>query len=160
MDCQKFGRRRWFETVLSSMLAVGTIFGAVTCQVVSSPALAQAPSGSPDGSRAPDPLSIYREAGVSTEQENQIRDLVKGFEADTTSRIDSLRKLLKEMRDLSLTPSPDEAAVLAKQDEINKTQNEIASGRIKLLLKIRSMLSKEQKQKLVDLMQKSPAVNQ
>jgi len=140
---------------------VGTIFSALTYAVVLPPALAQAPSGSPDTqSRGSDPLTIYREAGVSTEQENQIRDLVKSFETETTARIDSLRKLLKEMRDLSLTPSPDEAAVLSKQDEINKTQNEIASGRIKLLLKIRSMLSKEQKQKLVDLMQKSPGASQ
>jgi len=159
MDCQKFGNRRRFETVLSSLLVAGTIFSAVTC-AVSSPALAQSPTGAPEASRGSDPLSIYKEAGVSTEQEDKIRDLVKAFEADTTTRIDSLRKLLKEMRDLSLTPAPDEAAVLAKQDEINKTQNDIASGRIKLLLKIRSMLSKEQKQKLVDLMQKSPAVNQ
>jgi Spy/CpxP family protein refolding chaperone len=163
MDCQTFGSPKWFQAVLTSVVAVGTVFSAVAFSVVSCPALAQAPSSPPAEAppgRGGDPLTIYREAGVSTEQENQIRTLVKSFETDTTARIDSLRKMLKEMRDLSLQPTPDEAAVLAKQDQINKTQNEIANGRIKLLLKIRAMLSKEQKQKLVDLMQHSPPVNQ
>jgi Spy/CpxP family protein refolding chaperone len=61
------------------------------------------------------------------------------------------------MRSLSLTPSPDEAAVMAKQAEINTAQAEIANERIKLLLKIRSALTKDQRQKLVDLMQKGGA---
>ena len=156
MECQTFGSRKRFQAVLSSMVALGTVFSAMALSGVTCSALAQAPGTS----AAPDPLTIYREAGVSTDQENQIRSLVKGFEEETTSHIDSLRKMLKEMRDLSLQPQPDESAVLAKQDQINQTQNQIATGRIKLLLKIRAMLSKEQKQKLVDLMQHSPNPNQ
>jgi len=161
MDCQTFGSRKWFQAVLSSVVAVGTVFSAVAFSGASCPALAQAPGGAEAGaSRPQDPLSIYREAGVSTDQENQIRTMVKSFEEETTSHIEKLRGMLKEMRDLSLQPAPDEAAVLAKQDQINQTQNQIATGRIKLLLKIRAMLSKEQKQKLVDLMQHSPNPNQ
>jgi Spy/CpxP family protein refolding chaperone len=162
MDCQRFGSPRWFQAVLSSVVAVGTAFSAVAFSSVVSPAMAQGPGGEVGGAgKGPgDALAIYREAGVSTEQENQIKTLVKGFEDETTGRIDTLRKMLKEMRDLSLQPTPDETAVLTKQDQINRLQNEIATGRIKLLLKIRGMLSKEQKQKLVDLMQKSPNPNQ
>jgi Spy/CpxP family protein refolding chaperone len=148
--------------VLSSVIGVSTVFSAVGLSSVTCPASAQAaPPGADAGPGGKnDPLAIYREAGVSTDQENQIRQLVRAFEAETTTHIEDLRKMLKDMRELSLQPSPNEAAVLAKQDEINHAQNDISTGRIKLLLKIRSMLSKEQKQKLVDLMQHSPNVNQ
>jgi Spy/CpxP family protein refolding chaperone len=162
MDCQRFEDPKWIQAMLSSLIGLSTVFSAVALSGVTSPVSAQ--TAPPGGDAGPggrnDPLAIYREAGVSTEQENQIRQMVRAFEAETTTRIEDLRKMLKDMRDLSLQPSPNEAAVLAKQEEINRAQNDIATGRIKLLLKIRATLSKEQKQKLVDLMQHSPNVNQ
>jgi Spy/CpxP family protein refolding chaperone len=63
---------------------------------------------------------------------------------------------MRDMRTLSLQPSPDEQTVLAKQEEINKVQSEQALERTKLMLKIRSILNPDQRQKLVQLMQQRP----
>jgi Spy/CpxP family protein refolding chaperone len=135
-------------------LGFSIVSGTMLSMVIAPAGLAQAPApaGSP-AAQAEDPIAIYREIGIGAEQETQIKQLVRDFEADITAKIDGLRKLMKEMKDLSLTPAPDEPAVLAKQDEINRAQNDISTERVRLLLKIRSLLSKEQKQKLVEMMQ-------
>src|SRR5262249_55082867 len=64
--------------------------------------------------------------------------------------------LLKEMHDLSMQPDPDSKAVFSKQDEINKLHDEMATEKISLLLKIRAVLSADQKQKLVALIRQGP----
>jgi len=113
----------------------------------------------PSAMRMEDPLSIYRAAGIDAEQEKQIHNLVKDFESESVPRMDALHKLLKEMRELSLQPLPEESAVLAKQDEINHAQNELANTRVKLLLKIRNSLKPEQRDKLVNLMKGNAVPN-
>ncbi len=96
-----------------------------------------------------DPLAIYKEAGIDQEQERKIRILAKEFEDGQRVRLALFGNLLKEMRDLQFEPDPDERKVLAKQDEINKVQAEMGTERAKLVLKIRSILSFEEKQRLV-----------
>jgi Spy/CpxP family protein refolding chaperone len=59
------------------------------------------------------------------------------------------------MKTLSLKPDPDEQAVISKQEQISKIQADMAMERIKLLLKIRHLLTADQKQRLVELMQKN-----
>ncbi len=96
-----------------------------------------------------DPLAIYKEAGIDKEQERKIRIMAKEFEDGQRVRLALFGNLLKEMRDLQFEPDPDERKVLAKQDEINKVQAEIGTERVKLVLKIRSILSFDEKQRLV-----------
>lgn len=108
------------------------------------------------GAAAPrerDPVAIYVTAGANHEQAQQIRELGKEFEDSLKVRWQLMSNLQKQMRDLSLQPDPDEKTVVAKQEEINKVGAEMASSRIQLMLKIRSILNAEQKQKLVELMQ-------
>jgi Spy/CpxP family protein refolding chaperone len=100
----------------------------------------------------PDPTGIYREAGAQPEQLQKIRDLAKDYEQSAMVKAERAKNLLKKMQDLSLQPNPDEKAVLSTQDEINSLQAEMANSRIKIMLKIRTILSEEQRQHLVELM--------
>lgn len=99
-----------------------------------------------------DPMAIYRQAGVSQEQEMRIRQLAKDFEDQARVKAKRMMGLMQEMHELSLNTDPDEAAVLAKQGEINAITGEMANDRIKLLLTIRKTLNEAQKQKLVGIM--------
>lgn len=110
------------------------------------------PAGSETVKR--DPLKIYRESGIDSEQEQKIRRLAKEFEDQQRVRLRLLGNMLKDMRSLELEPAPDEDKVMTKQSEINKVQNEINNERIKLLLAIRNVLTIEQKQRLVSNIQK------
>lgn len=100
-----------------------------------------------------DPLAIYRATGINEDQEKRIRTMTKSFEEMMMEKGKNLVELMRDMRTLSFDPDPDAKTVLSKQDEINKLMNEMSRDRIQLMLKIRSILTSEQKQKLVQLMQ-------
>ena len=102
-----------------------------------------------------DPLAIYRLAGIDKQQEEKIRQLAKSFEDVNLVRLQGILNLQQEMRALSLKPDPDEQTIIAKQTEINKLQAQMSIERIQMLLKIRQLLQPEQKQRLVELMQKN-----
>ena len=104
-----------------------------------------------------DPMSIYKQAGVNQEQEIRIRQLAKEFEEGANVRARTRINLMRQMHELSLTAEPDEKAVLSKQDEINVVNSQMGTERVRLLLKIRALLSKEQKEKLVALMRERSA---
>jgi len=105
-----------------------------------------------EGGQRKDPIAIYKEVGVTEEQENKIRQLSKQFEDAARVRDERIRNLMGEIFGHSLEPAPDEATVLAKQDELNKVQAEQATERVKMLLSIRNVLTAEQKQRLVSIM--------
>lgn len=112
----------------------------------------------PNRTQSRDPLAIYREAGIDSNQEGQIKQLAKEFEDANAVRLQNVMSQLQQMKALSLKPDPDEQAVIALQEQISKIQAEMAMERIKLLLKIRKLLNPEQKQRLVEQMKKgSPA---
>ncbi|MBI4534443.1 MAG: hypothetical protein HY711_10910 [Candidatus Melainabacteria bacterium] len=104
-----------------------------------------------------DPAAIYRAAGAEEGQLAMIRQAIKNFEEAARTRAQSILGLMRDIRQLTLQPEPDEKTVLSKQDELNKLQSEMANERMKLTLKIRSLLRPEQKQRLVQLMQRGPA---
>lgn len=138
---------------------------AVACPVLAfvfglalDPASAADPVILPAGTevaRAKDPLAVYKEAGIDLEQERKIRKFAKEFEDQQRVRLKLMANLLKEMRQLELLPDPDEKKALDKQVEINKVQNDISIERIKLLLRIRNVMTFEQKERLVSLIQKN-----
>ncbi len=113
--------------------------------------LAQAAESDSNANRK-DPVLIYRKAGASEEQEAKIRQLAHEYEKEGTVRFERLHNLFKQMKDLSFESDLDEKKILSLQDEINTLQNALNTDRIKLMLKIRSSLSREQKTKLVELL--------
>lgn len=126
---------------------------AICCLAILASHSVQA-QGGPAGSTgaASDPMAIYRQAGISQEQEMRIRQLAKDFEDQARVKAKRMMGLIQEMHQLSLETDPDEKAVLGKQDEINQVTAEMANDRIKLLLSIRKQLTDAQKQKLVGMM--------
>ena len=106
-----------------------------------------------------DPLQIYREAGASDNQQKAIRDLGKEFETTARVKVERANNLLKKMQEYSLQPLPDEKEVLSTQDEINTLQADMANSRIKLMLKIRGLLSPEQRDKLISILKERRSMN-
>src|SRR6516165_12352849 len=113
------------DLVLSRVLVLSllsiTLCAPVAVQAQGGPE-ATGPGG---GFRERDPLAIYREAGINSDQENQIKELAKQFEEANATRLKSVMTELQEMKDLSLKAEPDEQAVLAKQEAISKLQGEM-----------------------------------
>ena len=133
----------------------GAVLSVVLSMLCFAPYMVQAQGDQPNNPppQQRDPLAPYREVGADEGQLNQIRAAVKEFEDATRVRTQLTINLMRDMRKLSLNTDPDEKTVLAKQEEINKAQNEQALERTKLMLKIRSLLHTDQKQHLVQLMQ-------
>ena len=111
--------------------------------------------GSAQNPAASDPMYIYKQVGINSEQEGEIRKQVKDFESAQRVRLKLLINLVKDMRSLQLQADPSEEEVLAKQTEINNVTSQSALERVKLMLKIRAILTPAQKQKLVDLVKSS-----
>ncbi len=99
-----------------------------------------------------DPVLIYREAGANEEQEAKIRQFAHDYEKSAKVKVERLHNLSKQVKDLSFEAEIDERKILTVQDEINELQTTLSTERIKLMLKIRSLLSTEQKEKLVELL--------
>ena len=102
-----------------------------------------------------DPIQVYKEAGASAEQETKIRQLARDFEVQAKVRFERLKNLLRQMQECAYEASPDEKKVLSLQDTINQLQSEMASEKIKLMLKIRYTLNEEQRNKLVAIVRQS-----
>jgi Spy/CpxP family protein refolding chaperone len=102
--------------------------------------------------RMKDPLAPYRMTGISTDQEEQIKKLAREFEDTQRVRAKALIALLKTIKMLSLQPDPPEEQLISTQAEVNKVTGEMAIERTKLLLKVRKVLTPDQRKKLVALM--------
>lgn len=107
-----------------------------------------------------DPTAIYSQAGATPDQVQKIREMAKEFEQSATVKFERAKNLTKKMQDLSMLPMPDEKTVLATQDEINTLQTDLNNSRIKLMMKIRSLLNDEQRSHLVDLMKQRTTTQQ
>jgi Spy/CpxP family protein refolding chaperone len=139
--------RRWRPAILSVVLGL----------LLASPYMVQA---QPDAARQKqDPFEMYRQVGASSEQIAQMKSLVEEFTEQQKVRGQGYMKLINDMQALSLQPDPDSDAVMAKQDEINKAGNEMASAKLRLMLKMRAVLTPEQKAQWVKLLQ-APASGQ
>lgn len=105
-----------------------------------------------ESGRQEDPVLLYREAGADTTQEGEIRQMARDFEKLAKVRLEKIRNLSKQMRELSYEAEPDESKILSAQEEMNQVQSNLNLERVKLMFAIRKVLSPEQRQKLVQLM--------
>lgn len=134
-----------------SLRDFGKTLATLFTVILVAPSAVQA-QGGPATQSGNDPMTIYRQAGVSSEQESRIRQLAKDFEDQARVKAKMTMQLMQEMHQLSLELDPDEKSVVDKQAQINQITAEMANERVKLLLSIRKQLTTEQKQKLVALM--------
>lgn len=122
------------------------VCGAISFALAPAAVLAQ---NAPDN----DPVAIYKEAGINPQQESAIRALAEQYDRSSTSELQSLAQMLEELRSMAYQKTLNEPAMLSKQEEINKLQSRMSLEKIKLVIKIRGMLSPEQNEKLVNLLQ-------
>jgi Spy/CpxP family protein refolding chaperone len=100
-----------------------------------------------------DPVAIYKEAGINADQESNIRKLAQEYDQQSAVKLKTLNGLLHELRTLAYQPVLDANALLAKQEQINKLQSEMATGRIQMVIKIRTILTASQNEKLANILQ-------
>lgn len=96
-----------------------------------------------------DPLSVYVAAGIDAAQHAQITELASQLEQTNIGRSHEIMDLIKEIRVLSLQPDLDEKKIIAAQNKINELQGLMALDRLKLNMKVRKLLTPEQRMKLV-----------
>ncbi len=101
-----------------------------------------------------DPMAIYRKCGVNPVEERKIRALAQDFEGMQRVRLKLLMNLLADLRQYELQTDPDPKAVMAKQEEINKVTDQMVVERMKLLLSIRDVMTFDEKQRLVETLQR------
>jgi Spy/CpxP family protein refolding chaperone len=101
---------------------------------------------------ASDPIAIYTEAGANQAQLENIKLLAQGLQSVNTERAKEIMALIRDIRNLSLQPDLDGKKLLADQNRVNSLQAAMASERIKVLIKIRQLLTPPQREKLVTLM--------
>jgi len=104
-----------------------------------------------------DPFSIYVQAGIDPSQHAQITELATQMEQVNIGRSHEIMDLIKDIRVLSLQPDLDEKKILAAQNKINELQGAMTIDRLKLNMKVRKLLTPEQRIKLVSLIKEQRA---
>lgn len=99
-----------------------------------------------------DPYRIYIDAGASTAQISKIKEMAGAVETENIRRSHEMLTLIQDIRALSLQPELDEKKLLEDQRQLNELQAQMSTERTRLLIRIRKVLSPEQRQKLVTLM--------
>lgn len=105
-----------------------------------------------------DPFAIYVKAGIDPSQHAQITELATQMEQTNISRSHEIMNLIKEIRTLSLQPDLDEKRILAAQTKINDLQGSMVMERLKLNMKVRKLLTPEQRIKLVSIIKEQRAM--
>src|SRR5580704_8246603 len=78
---------------------------------------------------AEDPVAVYKEAGINAQQESSIRQLAQEYDQESAVKLKALGELRHKLRELAYQPSLNSSALLAKQEQINKLQSEMALDR-------------------------------
>lgn len=99
-----------------------------------------------------DPLAVYVQAGIDATQHAQITDMAAQTDESNVARSHEMIQLLNNLKMLSLQPNLDEKKILATQSKINDLQGAIALDRLKLNIKVRKLLTPEQRIKLVEVL--------
>ncbi|MBS1955315.1 MAG: hypothetical protein JST89_14115 [Cyanobacteria bacterium SZAS-4] len=105
-----------------------------------------------------DPFAIYVKAGIDPSQHAQITELATQVEQTNIGRSHEIMNLIKDIRTLSLQPDLDEKKILAAQSKINDLQGAMVLERLKLNMKVRKLLTPEQRIKLVAIIKEQRAM--
>lgn len=105
-----------------------------------------------------DPFAIYVKAGIDPSQHAQITELATQMEQTNIGRSHEIMNLIKDIRTLSLQPDLDEKKILAAQTKINELQGAMVIERLKLNMKVRKLLTPEQRIKLVSIIKEQRAM--
>jgi len=92
-----------------------------------------------------------QELGIDQATLDQIRAIVDAARDEGHSLHDQVRSERRAMRDLLDQATPDEAAVMAQADVVGDAMSALRKHRLATMLKIRALLTPEQRDKLKEL---------
>ncbi len=144
-----FGNATLLLCTLASLVQLVTAPNPVQAQAESQNALTQ----------TSDPISTYKEAGADAGQQQKIMTLANNYEKAQDEKAHELINELKHLKALSLSANLDEKTILQTQSGINKLQSEMAMDKMHLLINIRRILNQEQRNRLVEIMQRNARQN-
>ncbi len=94
------------------------------------------------------------ELGLDDAQREKVRVILDAARAEREGGRERMVSAFESMHVLLEADAPDEAAVLAKADEIGALRNERHKAMLRTLLRVRAELSREQRQKLSEIMRR------
>jgi Spy/CpxP family protein refolding chaperone len=98
-----------------------------------------------------DPQLVLRHArdiGLTPEQRRTILDEIKRAQTDLTPFQTDMTEPSLDLMELLEQPKVDEAAVVAKTDQVLKIENEVKKRQIAMLVRIKNVLTREQQSRL------------
>jgi Spy/CpxP family protein refolding chaperone len=134
------------------------LFGAlVAALTLSGVSFARSPFGSADSHHDPGAfIEEYAEAmGLDDETLSAIRSIVEESRGKGDQLHSKLRELHKGMKALLSQGTPDESAVMQQIDTIGAAETEMQKHRLGTMLKIRSLLTPEQREEMVRIREES-----
>lgn len=137
-------------TLVSAIL---TVVSSVVLPAVQAETSAQ---GAKPQAQLRDPLAVYKAVGINKDQETKLQTLATDFRKLAMTKGQEMDALMRDMRALFMKPDPDETAVVSKQLAVNKLNGDMSVEHMKLMVRMRKVLTPEQKKKLVGMMSGGP----
>jgi len=146
MDKEEEKDMRWRDLVGSLIVLLAGV-------AVAGVALAQPPLGGPRPGGGPDRFTAENAAqlGLDDQTRQAIDQIVDESRKRARELRGELRGLHQEMQELLAQETPDEAAVMQQAEVIGQAETELHKHRLGTLIKIRALLTDEQKAKLVQI---------
>ena len=150
-------RRAGVRWRAAGWLAIGVMIGAAG---VALPSGAR-PPGPPGGGRGHGPPPLDRvlqehaeSLGLAPEVEAEIREISGASRAEGEAIRRSLHETHDALRAMLGSESPDEAEVMSLADEIGALETQAHKSRLRAMLRIRALLTPEQRRALVEINEK------
>ena len=138
---------------------VGSLTALLAGVAVANVAFAQHPFGGPRPGGGPD--RFIEEHAVELGLDDQTRQSIDQIVDESRVRARELRVELRgmhqEMRDLLSQQTPDEAAVMQQAEAIGQTETALHKHRLETLIKIRALLTDEQRAELTRIREETRA---
>ncbi|MBN2357926.1 MAG: hypothetical protein JXR83_00635 [Deltaproteobacteria bacterium] len=101
-------------------------------------------------------MDHQRELGVSADQRKKLIAEIQGAQTRMVELQFEVKAAHEALADLVRKPSVDEAKAMAQIDKLLALENEIKKNHLRLLVRIKNLLSVEQQRKLRELMARLP----
>ena len=100
-------------------------------------------------------LTLRSELGITTEQREQIRGIVKSHRQEIAAVLKPVAEKRRALRDATLAENPNDAAIHAAANELGKAIGDAAVVGSKIKAEVHKVLTPEQREKITQFRQQS-----